>query len=294
MPTAQQIRTEIDNDPKALGYAALRAQSNGPEALAAKLNQAGASSETLFRSYVPLADVLACVVASEYGQLSTANKTLWQDLVVRSAQLKSGDANMRATIARHLRRRHHLSHQPGQRGLPRRQPGGGALGRGNRGPGPAGLPGAGAVGMSATIQLGPYRAWASVLSTGLNALAATTGKAISAAIDNSVTGDLFDDLELSVTFASAPTAGTVVELYLLPSIDGGTTYPDGSSSVTPQSSLYVGGFAVRAVTTAQVMVLRGVALPPGSFKYLVQNTTNQAFPATGSTLERNSYQLLSV
>jgi hypothetical protein len=148
--------------------------------------------------------------------------------------------------------------------------------------------------MSATIQLGPYRAWASVMSTGLNALAATTGKAISAAIDNSVTGDLFDDLELSVTFASAPTAGTVVELYLLPSIDGGTTYPDGSSSVTPQSSLYVGGFAVRAVTTAQVMVLRGVALPPGSFKYLVQNTTNQAFPATGSTLERNSYQLLSV
>jgi hypothetical protein len=99
MPTAQQIRTEIDNDPKALGYAALRAQSNGPEALAAKLNQAGASSETLFRSYVPLADVLACVVASEYSSLSTANKTLWQDLVVRSAQLKSGDANMRATIA---------------------------------------------------------------------------------------------------------------------------------------------------------------------------------------------------
>jgi hypothetical protein len=93
---------------------------------------------------------------------------------------------------------------------------------------------------------------------------------------------------------SAPTVGTVIELYLLPSVDGGTTYPDGSSSILPQTSLYVGGFIVRAVTTAQIMSLRGVALPPGFFKYLVQNTTNQAFPASGSTLRRNPYQLQSV
>lgn len=148
--------------------------------------------------------------------------------------------------------------------------------------------------MSATIQLGPYRGATTVMSTELNSLAATTGKAISSAIDNSLDLDLFDDLELSVDFVSAPTAGTIIEVYLLPSIDTGTTYPDGSTSILPQSSLYVGGFAVRATTSAQVMVLRGIALPPGSFKYLIQNTTNQAFPASGSTLERNPYQLLSV
>jgi hypothetical protein len=146
------------------------------------------------------------------------------------------------------------------------------------------------------IQLSPYRGVTTVMSTDLNALAATTGKAISSAIDNSdavsqPTLDLFADLELAVDFVSAPTAGTVVELYLLPSIDGGTTYPDGSTSILPQSSLYVGGFAVRNTTAAQVMVLRGVALPPGTYKYLVQNTTNQAFPATGSTLRQNTYQL---
>lgn len=148
--------------------------------------------------------------------------------------------------------------------------------------------------MSATIQLGPYRGVSTVMTTELNALAATTGKAISSAIDNGTDLDLFDDLELAVDFVSAPTASTVVELYLLPSIDGGTTYPDGSGSILPQSSLFVGGFAVRAVTTAQVMVVRGVALPPGPFKYLIQNTTNQAFPASGSTLRRNPYQLQSV
>ena len=126
-------------------------------------------------------------------------------------------------------------------------------------------------------------------------MAATTGKAISSAIDNSANLDLFDNLELAVDFVAAPTAGTVVEVYLLSSVDDtGTVYPDGSTSILPQSSLYVGGFVVRNTTAAQVMVLRGVSLPPGFFKYLIQNTTNQAFPATGSTLRRNSYQLLSV
>ena len=146
----------------------------------------------------------------------------------------------------------------------------------------------------ATIGLKQYRGVSTALSTELNALASSTGKAISSAIDNSTYLDLFDDLELAVDFVTAPTAGTIVEVYLLPSLDGGTTYPDGSTSILPQSSLYVGGFAVRNTTAAQVMSLRGVALPPGSFKYLVQNTTNQAFPASGSTLRRNPYQLQSV
>jgi len=150
----------------------------------------------------------------------------------------------------------------------------------------------------AVVKLSPYKGVITAMSTELNSLAITSGKAISAALNNATDGvdattggDLFADLELKVTFASAPTAGSVVELYLLPSIDGGTTYPDGSTSILPQSSLFVGGFAVRAVTTAQIMVLRGIALPPDYYKYLVQNTTNQAFPASGSTLRENTYQI---
>lgn len=133
------------------------------------------------------------------------------------------------------------------------------------------------------------------MSTELNALAATTGKAISSAFDNSVNLDLFANLEMAVDFVSAPTAGAVIEVYLLPSVDDtGTVYPDGSTSILPQSSLYVGGFAVRATTAAQVMVLRGIPLPPGFYKYVIQNTTNQAFPATGSVMRMNTYQLQSV
>lgn len=146
------------------------------------------------------------------------------------------------------------------------------------------------------LKLSPYKGVSTVMSTELNALVASSGKAISAAqfngadgSDATLNGDLFADVELKVTFAAAPTVGSVVELYLLPSIDGGTSYPDGSSTVLPQSSLYVGGFAVRGVTTAQVLSIRGVALPPDYYKYVVQNTTNQAFPATGSTLRENTY-----
>ena len=146
----------------------------------------------------------------------------------------------------------------------------------------------------ATIQLTPYNAPSDVLTTGLDALGASTGKAITAALDNSGLLNLWADLELSVTFALAPTVNTVVEVYLLPSLDGGTTYPDGSATVLPQAALYVGGFVVRAVTTAQVMILRGVVLPPGFYKYLVQNTTNRAFPASGSTLTQATYQMQSV
>lgn len=146
----------------------------------------------------------------------------------------------------------------------------------------------------AIIGLRQYRGVSTVLSTELNALAASSGKAISAAIDNSEYLDLFDDLELAVTFGTAPTAGTVVEMYLLRSVDGGATYPDGSTTVAPQSSQYVGGFAVRAVTAAQTLSLPAVALPPGFFKYLLTNTTNRQFPASGSTLRRNPFQLQSV
>jgi hypothetical protein len=145
----------------------------------------------------------------------------------------------------------------------------------------------------ATIQLAAYRGISSAMTTELNALA-SSGRAISSAIDNSSNLDLFDDLELTVTFATAPTADTAIELYLVPSLDAGTSYADGSSTVTPQSALFVGGFVVRNVNTIQRMIVRGVALPPGFFKYLVRNGTNQAFPATGSTLERNSYQLQSL
>lgn len=96
--TQQQLATEIDNDPQALGYATLLAQTNGPEAVAGRLNEAGASGETLFKSYVAIEDVLAAIVATEFNSLTAAQKTAC-DMFLRGDRVKSGDANLRTTIA---------------------------------------------------------------------------------------------------------------------------------------------------------------------------------------------------
>ena len=98
-PTSQQIRTEVDTDPKALGYAALRTQTNAPEALAARMNEAGASGETLFRSYVLVEDVIAGIVRAEYDALAAAGKTFLNEVLLKAARVKSGDANVRASMS---------------------------------------------------------------------------------------------------------------------------------------------------------------------------------------------------
>jgi hypothetical protein len=97
-PTLQQIRDETDNDPKTLGYATLKVQTDGPSAVAAKMNEVGASAETLFKAYVPMEDVLAAIVLTDYTALAAASKTAL-DQFTRGTRLKSGDANMRTTMA---------------------------------------------------------------------------------------------------------------------------------------------------------------------------------------------------
>lgn len=130
------------------------------------------------------------------------------------------------------------------------------------------------------------------MSTELDALA--SGSAIiGAAVDNDL-GDLYCDLELNVTFASAPAAGGFIDVYFVRTIDG-TNYEDavtGASEVPPANG-YVGSFFTRAVTSAQKMGLNEVRLPGRDFKLYVVNNTNQAFPASGSTVKAFFYRFKS-
>lgn len=131
------------------------------------------------------------------------------------------------------------------------------------------------------------------LSTGLNSLADGSG-AISSAIDNGTALNTMCDFELAVTFGTAPAGEKVCELYLVYSSDGGTTFSDGSSSIKPASPPDA-VFMLRAVTTAQVIVLAGVPIMgPGQFKTLLYNEAGQAFPASGSTLRYRRYNMQSV
>lgn len=91
------------------------------------------------------------------------------------------------------------------------------------------------------------------------------------------------DVELFVTFGTNPTAATGVSLWLLTTQDG-TNYEDGDSSTTPaRPPDFV--FPVRAVTTGQRIIRRGV-LTHGKFTPLLKNDgTGQAFAASTNTLK---------
>lgn len=114
-------------------------------------------------------------------------------------------------------------------------------------------------------------------------------------IDN--TTNLYVMADFFFELASAAFTGTdsVVELYIVPSVDG-TLYPNWTGNVTTaeqENYQYFAGSAVTSgATEAQNIAIRDVKLPPGKFKVGVRNTAGVALAASGNTLEYrpHSYQ----
>ena len=128
---------------------------------------------------------------------------------------------------------------------------------------------------------------ATAMDTALNSLA-DSARALGGEIDNLAGRDQYADFELAVTYGTAPSATGYVALYLVPALDD-TDYADGSSSVAPQSALWVGHFQLRATTSAQRLHLRGVLLPPLKFKPLIENKAGQAMASSGNALRYRAY-----
>lgn len=114
-------------------------------------------------------------------------------------------------------------------------------------------------------------------------------------IDN--TTNLYVMADFLFEIASAAFTGTdsVIELYIVPSVDG-TLYPNWTGNVTTSEQendqYFVGAVTTSGATEAQVLALRDVKLPPGKFKVGVRNNSGVAFAASGNTLEYrpHSYQ----
>ena len=99
----------------------------------------------------------------------------------------------------------------------------------------------------------------------------------------SLTNYTFGQVELVVTFGTAPTANTTISVWFLCDLDG-TNYEDGSSSITPVRNPDV-VFPVRAVTTAQ-RIQKWAKLPMTSFKVLaLNNGTGQGLAASANTIK---------
>jgi hypothetical protein len=135
----------------------------------------------------------------------------------------------------------------------------------------------------ATEKWDGFTSRSTVLTTELNALANNGRSAAGAEIDNGTNLDMYGQLELQVTFGTAPSAGGYVEIYMVNALDG-TNYEDGSNTVDPGTHKLVDRIPVRAVTTAQRLNGRMLTLEPAKTKFLLVNGSGQAFPASGSTL----------
>lgn len=141
--------------------------------------------------------------------------------------------------------------------------------------------GAGTYGVSVT----------NLLTTQLNALASSNGNTLSTlggAFQNT-TGRIYADVEFVAGGTFSPAAGAFIELWFLRSLDGGSTYEDGSASVAPSRAPDI----VIPVTAGTTITPRngapGLVLPPAFYKPLARNQTNATLPTSGNLIRYALY-----
>jgi hypothetical protein len=134
-----------------------------------------------------------------------------------------------------------------------------------------------------------------VITTELNSLADSAQAIATAGFDNSSGLYLFADVEWKhATLGYTPSAGAVIELYLIRMILAGSTYEDGSASIAPPAANLVGVFNIRAATASQTHILRMIPIPPDSYKWLVINKTGGTLPSSGNTLRQKPLRYQTV
>jgi hypothetical protein len=82
------LKTEIETDPKTLGYAGKTSQE-----VADLLNEVGLSDETISRGLLPTSEIMECFVAGEMGAITSSEFSMLQ-LVCNREQLDMGNANI--------------------------------------------------------------------------------------------------------------------------------------------------------------------------------------------------------
>lgn len=131
-------------------------------------------------------------------------------------------------------------------------------------------------------------------ATDFNSLAAGSVVVAGTSLANGTALDLYADVSFVITPNATAAAGSnnYFSLYILPLNQDGTTYGDGiaNGTVAPQASYLVGSCGVAASATPMKGTVRGVVLPPGTFKFALVNNTTVAMHATSAaTVSYRSY-----
>ncbi len=137
--------------------------------------------------------------------------------------------------------------------------------------------------------------WASIMTTELNSLASGNAVLGSTNLDNSTNLDMFADFSLHLASA-AFVAPNFVGIFLYPLNDDGSTYGDGrfgsSAAMTAANApttYWAGNIVFPATTAAQNGTLRGLLLPPGSWKPVLWNQGGVNFASSANTLKWRTY-----
>jgi len=111
-------------------------------------------------------------------------------------------------------------------------------------------------------------------TSGISSQSITAGSNyLGSAIDNSSNLDMFADIEIEWSCATAPTADKNLELYLLYAQDG-TNYEDGDSSTDPKVAP-AGVAPAYADTATHRKVIRRVKVEPQKLKILIKSELDQ-------------------
>lgn len=93
--TTAALTSELNTDPKGLGYKVAGVFRSDYE-LAGLLNTVG--TDTIFKAYTDVADVVAAIDQAEYTALAAGPKTFLNEVILKADRLKTGDATLRTTI----------------------------------------------------------------------------------------------------------------------------------------------------------------------------------------------------
>lgn len=129
-----------------------------------------------------------------------------------------------------------------------------------------------------------------VMTTELNSLANSAFAVDGADYANATNKFRFATFQLDIaSFASAPTAGTYLELHAFYKLDG-TLYADGNdgdadADSIPSSATLVGIFPVSSTNaTRQIVSIKNIQLVPKDVRFCVKNLCGQALAASGNVL----------
>ena len=149
---------------------------------------------------------------------------------------------------------------------------------------------------------GAQNAFASLMTTELNALASGSAVYGATTITNGTPNDLFGEFSWTSASSITPTGSPFVALYLYPLNGDGSTYGDGrfaAAAAGPPPSNYYRGFCghpAAAQTQVGYFAIPGtsnfmIPLPRGTFRPVFYNGLGVALAATGNILYWRSTNL---